>query len=72
MQKSKNCQTVSIFFNVTFHMLLQQLFAKKNFKWFLCHIVDLMGAFYGIWNHKNGSICHFQSIKSLWLTVHNV
>ena len=33
-------------------MLLQKLF-KICLKWFLCHIADLMGAFNGIWKHKN-------------------
>jgi hypothetical protein len=31
-----------------------------------------MGAFNGIWKHKNTSICHFQAIKCLWHAVHNI
>ena len=55
-------------------MLLQKLFGKLDFlfKCFLCHIADLMGAFNGIWKHKNTSICHFQTIKCLWHAVHNI
>ena len=58
-------QTVSVFFHVIFHMLLQKLFAKIDFfcfKWILHHIADLMGTFYDIWKHKNTSICCFEAL----------
>ena len=37
-----------------------------------CLYHDLIGAFNGIWNHKNTSIWHYQAIRSLLHTVHNV
>ena len=64
-----------VFFPCDFSYAFAKFICKNGFfcfKWFLCHIADLMGAFYGIWNHKNPSLCHFQAIKSLWHTVHNI
>ena len=54
-------QTVSVFFHVIFHMLLQKLFAKIDFfclKWILHHIADLRDSATKINGHK----CHDSEI----------
>ena len=70
----RQCRQLT-FFPFDFSYAFAKFICKNGFfcfKWFLCHIADLMGAFNGIWKYKNTSICHFQAIKCLWHTVHNV